>query len=371
MRFRFVSPYFPVAALTAAVIGALACTTATTHGGANPSEAPAAATNGGQIKHLVVIYLENRSFDNLYGEFPGADGLDSPAARAVKQVDADGTPYTTLPQANGSPFPVTLPNAPFDMTPYAPPTAATRDLVHRYYQEQMQIDGDRMDKFVSVSDAKGQVLGHYRTADLPVAQEAEQYTLCDRFFHSAFGGSFFNHFWLVAAAPPVFPNAPAGGVAQLDSAGHMIHDGFVTPDGYVINTAFTVNAPHPANVPQEILVPSQTIPNIGDRMTEGGVSWAWYSEGWDDALAGHPDSSFQFHHQPFAYFAKYADGTAAKKEHLKDEKEFLAAAAAGTLPTVSFVKPMDGHNEHAGEVDIMSGEIHVMQLVNAVRNGPN
>jgi len=337
---------------------------------ATPAASGAAAPAGlGRVNHLVVIFLENRSFDNLYGQFAGADGLDA-AAHAAPQADANGTLYTTLPQANGSPFPTTLPNAPFDMSPYTPPTVPTRDLVHRFYQEQMQINGGKMDRFVAVSDAKGQVLGHYRTDDLPVAQEAKQYTLCDRFFHSAFGGSFFNHFFLVATAPPVFPNATRG-VAVLDSTGRMVKDGFITPDGYVINTAFTINTPHPANAPRENLVPNQTMPNIGDRMTEGNVSWAWYSEGWDDALAGHPDSAFQFHHQPFAYFANYADGTQAKKDHLKDEKEFFAAAAAGTLPQVSFVKPMDMHNEHAGEVDIMSGERHVIELINAVRNGPN
>jgi len=339
-----------------------------------PVPAPASAAAGSRsainrINHLVVIYLENRSFDNLYGEFAGADGLSSPSA-SVKQVDGTNTPYTNLPQVNGSRFPTTLPNAPFDMTPYMPPTVATGDLVHRYYQEQAQINGGKMDRFVAVSNAKGQTMGHYRTADLPVAAEAKQYTLCDRFFHSAFGGSFFNHFFLVAAAPPVFPNATTG-VAKVGPNGEMLMDGFVTPDGYVVNTAFTVNQPHPANAPEAILVPNQMLPNIGDRMSESGVSWAWYSEGWDDALAGHPDSAFQFHHQPFAYFANYADGTQAKKDHLKDEKEFFTAAAAGTLPQVSFVKPMDGHNEHAGEADIMMGERHVIELINAVRNGPN
>ena len=50
-----------------------------------------------RLKHIVVIYLENHSFDNLYGEFPGADGLDSPRALgSPKQIDATGTPYATL-----------------------------------------------------------------------------------------------------------------------------------------------------------------------------------------------------------------------------------------------------------------------------------
>ena len=73
---------------------------------------------------------------------------------------------------------------------------------------------------------------------------------------------------------------------------------------------------------------------IGDRLTEKGISWAWYSGGWDDALAGHPDKRFQFHHQPFAYFATYGDGTPARAEHLKDEKQMLADIEAPDLVIV-------------------------------------
>ncbi len=55
------------------------------------------------------------------------------------------------------------------------------------------------------------------------------------------------------------------------------------------------------------------------------MNWAWYSGGWTQALAGNPDPLFQFHHQPFAYFTKYADGTTLKAAHLKDETDFMAA----------------------------------------------
>jgi phospholipase C len=137
---------------------------------------------------------------------------------------------------------------------------------------------------------------------------AKQYTLCDHFFHSAFGGSFLNHQWLIAAATPVFPNAPAIMVAQLDSTGKMIKDGAVTPDGYAVNTSNSVNL-HPKNAILERLVPNQTGPTIGDRLSEKNVSWAWYSGGWNGAEAGTPPPSFTYHHQPFVYFANYAKGT--------------------------------------------------------------
>src|SRR5262249_23499536 len=118
----------------------------------------------------------------------------------------------------------------------------------------------------------------------------------------------------------------------------------------------------------ENLVPNQTFPTIGDRLSDKGVSWAWYAGGWNDALAGTPDALFQFHHQPFVYFANYADGTAAKSEHLKDEQDFLAAATSGELPAVSFIKPLGANNEHPGYTDLATGEAHVVSLVDAIRS---
>jgi phospholipase C len=323
-----------------------------------------------RLQHVVVIYLENHSFDNLYGEFRGANGLPE-SFRHSLQIDANGQPFDTLPEVAGTPFPTNLPNRPFAIDRFVAPTQITIDLVHRFYQEQEQIDDGKMDRFVLVSDAKGLSMGYYHTSDLVLAAEARRYTLLDNFFHAAFGGSFLNHFWLISARTPVFPNAPASVVAKLDANGHLVTDGFVTPDGYAVNTSYTVNTPHPSNVPAANLVPNQTFPTIGDRLSEKGVSWAWYSGGWDDALAGRPGPLFQFHHQPFAYFSNFADGTAAKAQHLKDETDFITAAQIGTLPAVSFVKPYGVNNEHPGYTDLVTGEQHVEQLINTVRNGPD
>lgn len=323
-----------------------------------------------RLQHVVVIYLENHSFDNLYGEFPGANGLAN-ASQTETQVDATGTPFATLPENAGAPFPITLPNAPFGIEQFVPATQKIPDLVHRFYQEQQQIDGGKMDKFALVSDAKGESMGFYHTADVPLAKEAANYVLCDNFYHAAFGGSFLNHFWLIAARTPVFPNAPTSLVATLAPDGSVITDGAVTPDGYAVNTLFTVNQPHPSTTPANQLVPNQTFATIGDRLSAKRLSWAWYAGGWNDALAGHPDPLFQFHHQPFAFFANYADGTAAKAEHLLDEAAFMAAAKKGQLPAVSFVKPLGPNNEHPGYADLITGEQHVLDLINAVRNGPD
>jgi phospholipase C len=347
--------------------GALSAASCSSSSRSAASDVPAGIT---KINHVVVIYLENRSFDNMYGEFPGAEGL-AQAANAPKQISTTGQEYATLPQLAGQPWPTTLPNAPFDITQFVPATVVTHDLVHKFYHEQYQINGGKMNKFAAISDAQGQTLGHYHTAMLPVAAEAAKYTLCDRFFHSAFGSSFLNHQFLIAAAAPLFADAPVALRAVLDANGALLKDAPVTPDGYAVNTMYSVNSPHPKNTPAANLLPSQTNPTIGDRLSEKNVSWAWFAGGWNEAIAGTPDRFFQYHHQPFVYFANYADGTPAKAAHLKDERDFVKAAADGTLPSVSFVKPIGYNNEHAGYADIMTGEKHTVELIDAVRNGPN
>src|SRR5882672_8077406 len=121
-----------------------------------------------KVKNVVVIYAENRAFDNLYGNFPGAHGLrdvldehGNPRRSYIPQKDRDGTVLATLPQTWGGVTvsgvtPVVtqaqsagLPNAPFAVeTAFTPATGSmlstftvTRDLYHRFYENQMEIDG--------------------------------------------------------------------------------------------------------------------------------------------------------------------------------------------------------------------------------------
>ena len=347
--------------------------------GGGASAAPAQ----GPYKHVIVIYQENWPFDGLYGKFAGANGLSDGAA-AIPQIDkVTGAPIATLPQPliGSVPDPnfaavAGMPVGPYDASKYVSPAQLTGDLVHRFYQEQSQIDGGKMDKFMTWSDNPGLVFSTFDVSAMPEGRLAARYTLADNGFHSAFGGSFLNHFWLICACTPVFPNAPAAVVATvdgsgkqlaLDASGKIVHDGFVTPDGFAVNTAFTVNSPHPKTVPAANLVPNQTLPTIGDRMNDAHVSWKWYAGGWNDALAGNPDPNFQFHHQPFAYFANYADGTPGRAAHLRDESDFLADLNGGTLPDVSFVKPIGANNEHPGYATLVAGQQHVADLVAAIR----
>ena len=350
---------------------------------------PAHGDNSGlnKINHVVVIYQENWSFDSLYPTFPGANGISK---GDPTQVKFDGTKYATNPEAidnNGAKekpearIPATLPVAPFDVSRFIPPTDVTGDIVHRYYQEQVQIDGGKNDKFMAASDNPGLVMSYYDATNMPEGKLAQQYVMADNFFHSAFGGSFLNHQWLICACTPKWDTTvkptPENKRTVLDANNVPAEgkDGFLTvaPDNFVINTSYSVNQPHPKpaagaadNTP--VLVPNLTEPTIGDRLSEKNITWKWYSGGYTDALAGTPDKTFQFHHQPFVFYAKYADGTPAKKEHLDDENSLYKDLEAGKLPAVSFVKPIGVDNEHPGYATLLQGQRHAATLVRAIQN---
>ncbi len=146
----------------------------------------AAADDLAKINTIVVLYAENRSFDALYGEFPGANGLTRLAPAQFQQHDRDGKLLPTLPAVWGGltskhvtpaiPLDKTagLPNAPFAIDDpegfNLPLGVKTRDLVHRFYQNQMQIDGGKNDLFAAYSDAGGLVMGHYDGSHLPLCR---------------------------------------------------------------------------------------------------------------------------------------------------------------------------------------------------------
>lgn len=376
------------AALAAAALNALtACAPPPTGGqGPGPQPATAARPDLERIGTIVVIYLENRSFDNLYGLFPGADGIAN-AGTAALQVDNDGKPYTWLPRIVtkrrvgdhevGDPdtrFPDKLPNRPFRLDLFARSglDALHSDMTHLFYHQQAQINGGKMNKFAAV-DENGLVMGYFDGSKLPMWRYARQFTLADNFFHAAFGGSFLNHMWLACACTPVFRNAPDSIRARDEGPGRLDKRILVTPDGFAVNTISSAIAPRHswAKDPREWL-PAQTLPTIGDRLSEKGVGWAYYSGGWNDALAGKSDPKvrFQAHHQPFAYFANYGPDTEGRRRHLKDAEDFRRDIAAGTLPPVSFYKPVGVRNEHPGYADVLSGDREAADLVKAIMDGP-
>jgi phospholipase C len=463
---------------TAIAIGAVAL--------AGGSVAAASAAEGpgadrlGQVDHIVVIYQENHSFDNLYGGWEAVRGLGAADAAHTVQVNQAGTPFTCLQQndvnltspplsatctdtTTGTSFSSHFPNAPFLIDTYIPATATTcpapgvfaangvangtglaggctRDLVHRYYQEPYQIDNGKQDRYMTASDAVGLTMGHYDTTALPIykylhAPAHPRYAIADAFFQSAFGGSFLNHQWLIAADTPTWPNAVNDGGADdlhsvLDANGiptnsplyataatYPLGDRALTQScapaatrgplqpaytcgDAAVNTIQPAYQPYVPGTAVSRRLPPQTGPTIGDRLSAKGVDWAWYSGGWSNAngdvggpgwtngsggtcgdantaanavYPNCPGKLFQYHHQPFNYFANYAPGTAARTQHLRDEAEFISAANASSstcsLKPVSFIKPEGDENEHPGYASEPQGGDHLVNLIKAIEGG--
>ncbi len=384
----------------------------------------------GGYTHLVVIVQENHSFDNLWGTW-GKVGNDTVnGLKNVPQVAQDGTPLTCLPMndANLTSPPLSVKctdndrgisshfaNAPFNLTDYvaldattcpqgAPEGAGrsggcTRDLVHRFYQTQYQINGGTMNRFVTGSDAIGLTMGMYETQKLPLyaylhAAGAPNYVIADNFFGGAFGGSFLNHQLMIAGRAPIDTSGGASGGARsvLDSNGMVgsyplyqatgpAQDGQLTPKcanggndyaqacgDFAINTMQPGSKPYVAG-PRLPLIDDRQYPNIGDRMVAASVTWNWYSGGWDKAVAGNAGTYFEPAHQPFNYFRDYAEG-GPHRDRLLDEKQFFTDVAAGTLPQVSFVKPYGDSNEHPGSASELEGNRHAVELLTAIMAGP-
>jgi phospholipase C len=176
---------------------------------------------------------------------------------------------------------------------------------------------------------------------------------------------------------------------------------FVCGD-YAVNTTQPFYQPYSPGTILAKRLPPLTNATIGDKLSAAGVGWAWYSGGWSNAdgdvgapgwtngltkgkfhsctdpnvnatavYPNCPDYLFQFHHQAFNYFAAYAPGTAARKQHLRDEAEFIGRADNGNLLAVSFVKPIGEDNEHPGYGSDSNGENHLVNLLKHIFNGPD
>lgn len=373
-----------------------------------------------QIQNIVVIYAENHSFDNMYGLFPGADGVANASAVSRTQVDHDGKPLPHLPPVytHGKPddrYPRDLPNGPFRID--QPPVSRTfGDIVpspiHAYYESIEQVDGGRNDRFVAMTNVGAWVMGHYDGSSMKVWQWAKRYTLADHFFMGAFGGSFLNHQWLVCACTPVYRDAPEAIRARLDGSGRLVrkphspasaldgpvrvYDGLVTPDGYAVNSmqpAYQPSGIRPAPGGDARFadaaadrLPPQESRTIGDTLSAKGISWAWYSGGWNAAVRDgmQPPAeprrviyqeqpgglAFEAHQQPFNYFKRFAPGTPDRAQHLKDAEDFFSLIDEGALPQVAFYKPAGYLTQHPSYATIQAGDVHIADVLERLEKSP-
>ncbi|HET8942106.1 MAG TPA: acid phosphatase [Rudaea sp.] len=398
-----------------------------------------------RIRNVVVIFCENRSFNNLFADFPGlAQPLSGVAPERLLQRDRDGSVLQNLPRiwtglakhaqiVNGKTYQIgedaitNLPNGPWQLrTPDGealPHGVITASPIHVFYRNQMQINGGRNDMFAAWGNHGGLPMGYYATnADnFHLYTLAREFTLCDNFFMGAFGGSCLNHQYLVAARPPLYPdadNSPAKNhIAELedgptgyrlklserspasamDGPPKFASNASLSPDFYAVNTfgppyspSFNVDPRNPllADSSKGYILPPQTHLTIGDTLSAKGVDWAWYAGAWQMALdgkgdkglgAGYPDSpNFQPHHQPLNYFRQFAPGTPARMQYLRDggvgnlaaSNRFIADIVAGRLPQVAFYKPQGDLNMHAGYSDLALGDNHIRHVIDALKESP-
>lgn len=315
-----------------------------------------------KIKYLIIVFQENWSFDGLYGKFPGVSGISDANADSIEQVDRKGIPYPSLPicintatKAAYSEIPTGLPNAPFDLQSYISWTKVTGDLIHRFYQEQQQINGGKMNAFAAWSNAGGFVMSYYDIRNTRMGKLSQQYTICDHFFHSCYGGSMCGALWLFAAQMPLWPDAPLNLIANVHEDGSLIRDGLVSPDGYAINDAQPFFPPFKPWTPDSRRVPPQTHQTIGDLLSEKNVTWGWFAQGWDEAIQGNAPSKFAYHHQAPSYFKQFAPGTKARDEHLFDLNQFYKQLDNATIPSVSFIRSTDMYSQHPGDNGLYPG----------------
>jgi phospholipase C len=257
------------------------------------------------VQHIVVVQMQNASFDHLFGKFPASNGNKvnglRPGIRGYEQTDATGNPV--------SPYLLT------DIAPAALPEG------HPAYLA--DLDSGAMDKFAVTEGSTS--MGYYDDSVPGISilwNYANQYALADRFFSSVIGEAPTNQLYMVAASD----------------------NNFI----YSVQPAFG-----PCNLPDSVAMPL-TFPNIGDQLSQKGISWGAYQEDFGVCAAYNPL------HNPFQYFTSTHQLT-------RDYSEFASDVAAGKLPSVVFVFPNNSDDMHPGNAPITNGIAFLDTLVKTLQ----
>ena len=269
-----------------------------------------------QIQHFVFIIMENRSFDEMFGQFPGADG-------ATQGALSTGEVIPLRPAPDESP----------------------RDINHLWYAMTDSLDWGRMDRFDVQPNANlnGDYFSHtqFDQSDLPnLWQYAQTYTLSDRTFSSMHGVSHPNHMYAVGGTSDNIIGGPSPSSQRgCDSKkGTTIQQ--LDPLGNVIK-----------------IFPCVDFPTLGDSMEAQGVSWKVYSQNlnpWN----------------PYDY-VNHIRNSDLWTEHVVDVSQLASDLASPTaLPSVSLVIPPPLQSHHPVR-SICYGENWLVSQLNALMNGPN
>ncbi len=365
-----------------------------------PDEEPATAT---PIKHLVIIFQENVSFDHYFGTYPNAANINGePVFRA-----APGTPSVNGlggPLLSANPNFLNEDNGAGATNPFRldRSQAATADQDHDYGQEQMAFDHGLMDLFPeSVGTAgpppgsgpgttTGLTMGYYDGNTVTALWNyAQAFAMSDNSYDTNFGPSTPGAINLVSGQTNgVIKNLNGTGSVVDGGVGSLTLNSDADPVGDVCSTTTG-----------ELVRMGGT--NIGDLLTAANVTWGFFEGGFDltatnsngttgckrstkSAVTNTTKADYIPHHQPFQYYASTANpshvrptsvamighnGDAAN--HQYDTNDFIAAVQADNFPAVSFLKAPGYQDGHAGYSDPLDEQTFVVNTINFLEQQPD
>ncbi|MDI5967230.1 phospholipase C [Streptantibioticus silvisoli] len=391
------------------LVGAVALAAAA--GAAPATAAPAAHRGSGTttpIKHLVVIYDENVSFDHYFGTYPRA-------------ANTDGTRFTaarSTPKADNLLSAGLLKNNPNLYAPQrlSPSQALTCDQNHSYGPEQYAYDGGKADQFVQnteTSKCSGNLYGEpglsmdYYDGNTVTAMwnYAQHYALNDHSFSSNYGPSTPGALNLVSGdTHGVYSVDPASGTENPRQTATPDPYTVVSPDANGVGTV--ANDPDPAyddcadsdHTSTDALAVMKGR-NVGDLLNAKGVTWGWFQGGfapstaWDGKSADHAacagdthtniggaaSEDYSPHHDPFQYYKSTSNphhlaprntaeiGHNGQANHQYDLSAFDTVVKDGKLPAVSFLKAAEYQDGHAGYSDPTDEQHFVVKEINELQ----
>lgn len=371
--FRSKIQYAAVAVGAAALVAAGAVAPAVASGHSEDGARPAAGATATPIKHVVVIFQENVSFDHYFATYPNAANL----AGETRFTAAAGTP--TVNGLNDA----LLTGNPNSVQPFrlSPGQAQTCDQDHTYTDEQKAFDSGLMDKFVETvgrgagtcvdyGKGAGLVMGYYDGNTVTgLWNYAQHFAMSDNSYNTTFG-----------------PSTPGA----LNLVSGQTH-GFATTSPAVTANATVVGDPQPAGDKCDTRDATTSTDaknkNIGDLLNAKNVSWGWFQGGFRDCAAtsttayGTPVTSKSYipHHEPFQYFASTANlqhtppasvaeiGHDGQANHQYDLTDFWSAVNAKSMPAVSFLKAPAAQDGHAGYSNPLDEQAFVVDTINKLQ----
>ena len=286
------------------------------------SVAPA-GSDLGAVKHVIFLMQENRSFDHYFGTYKGVRGFSDHAATSLGAFAQPYAANTTLPPLQITTLPPLQILLPFHLDTSTGLGECTHDISHDWATQHLSRGDGSLNAFVKThtsprNDGPGigpQTMGYYTRADLPYHYAlADAFTICDRYFSSILG--------------PTHPN-------RL-----MAMSGFIDPDGRHGGPVLTTNMADAL-----FSVNWTTVPEL---LENEGISWKTYSGAGNGYQAGLSLTGFGDSILP--YFAKYrkASSPLHKKAFLPTfPHDFTHDVRTGTLPSVSWIIPPNGYDEHS------------------------